>query len=97
MSSGKTKKKDGNSNGGNQKQNSASVNDNSFTRRYCKVTFTSVNDKLIECERSESLWVCFDCSKLTDDEYKVRTITDSNIHWYCRLDCNAAAFTTVKT
>lgn len=77
-----------------QKQTSEDVPDR-LTCKLCNKTFTSKRDKLIECERCLK-WVCFTCSGLSKDEYKISTRDDSKMHWYC-LECNAPAVAAVKT
>ena len=70
-------------------------NDSTLICKICDQSFTSYDDKLIECERCE-MWVCKECAKLSETEYQILAKTNSKMHWYCE-DCTASAMAAVKS
>ncbi len=61
--------------------------------KFCQEVFGN-NDDMVECGRCAK-WICYECSKLERDEFKVLCKANAMMHWYC-LDCNVQAVTAVK-
>ena len=69
--------------------------DLTITCKVCDTSFVNEEDRLVECERCE-LWVCFECSTLTEPEYAALSRSNSQMHWFCNI-CTHSALTAVKS